>query len=70
MEVVKKRSKLWYIVPLVFSVVGGIILYFILRNSDKKLAGNCFKIGVLNFVLQFVISIAIQMFITGPINTG
>ena len=41
----RKRSAWWYIVPVLFSMIGGIISFFILRNDDPKLAKNCLIIG-------------------------
>ena len=41
----RKRSAWWYIVPVLFSLIGGIISFFILRNDDPKLAKNCLIIG-------------------------
>ena len=70
MEVVRQRSKAWYLLPILLHTVGGLLAYFILRNSDKRLAKRCLKFGLLNLALQFFGSILIQMFITGPILTN
>jgi len=41
----RKRSNWWYIVPILFSLLGGIIAFFILRKDDPRLAKNCLIIG-------------------------
>lgn len=43
----KKRSPLWYELPLFLQVIGGIIAYFVLRKDDPKLARRCLILGIL-----------------------
>ena len=42
----KERSSLWYALPLVFSIIGAVVAYFILRRDDPSKARNCLIIGV------------------------
>ena len=44
---VKKRSPLWYELPLILSIIGGIIAYYKIRKDDPKKARNCLIIGSL-----------------------
>jgi len=44
---VKKRSPLWYELPLLFSIIGGAIAYFLIKNDDPKRAKNCLYIGII-----------------------
>jgi len=46
LELTTKRSNFWYILPIVFGVLGGIIAYFILRKSDPQKAKICFFVGI------------------------
>jgi signal peptidase len=57
----KKRSPLWYELPLLFSIIGGLIAYFMIRKDDPKKARNCLIIGsLLIFVIVFYVgSIAV-----------
>ena len=52
------RSKWWYLVPIFFSIIGGLIAYFILRKDDPKLAMNCFIIGLIISGIGIVFSLA------------
>ena len=45
----KNRSKLWYILPIFFSIVGGIIAYFVIREDDPSKAKNCLWLGIILF---------------------
>jgi CDP-diglyceride synthetase len=53
----RKRSRWWFLLPIFFSVVGGIIAYFVLKDDDKRLAKNCLYLGILLTVIGFVIGI-------------
>jgi len=44
-------SKLWYLVPIVFNLIGGLIAYFAVKPSDEKSAKKMLAIGVLSFIL-------------------
>ena len=48
----KTRSDWWYLLPILFSFIGGLISYFVLKNDDPKKAKYCLCIGL---VLSFSI---------------
>jgi hypothetical protein len=50
----RKRTNLWYLVPSLTGIIGGIIAYFILRNDDPKKAKNCLIIGIIVVVLVII----------------
>jgi len=54
----KERSGAWYLAPILFSLIGGIVAYFVVRNDDPKLARNCLVIGVVIFIVVYSIIIA------------
>jgi len=62
----KKRSVFWYILPAIFSIVGGVIAYYILKNDDPSKAKNCLWLGIvlIAFYLAYYIffSIIISIF--------
>ncbi|KAF6243968.1 hypothetical protein C6988_00715 [Nitrosopumilus sp. b1] len=62
----KERSSLWYALPLVFSIVGAITAYYILKKDDPTKAKNSLWIGVclLAFYLAYylVFSVMLEMF--------
>ncbi len=47
----KKRSVLWYVLPALLSIVGGIISYLVLKNDDPEKAKNCLWLGIILFAL-------------------
>ena len=46
-EKTTERSPLWYELPLLFSIIGGIIAYYKIRKDDPKKARNCLILGSL-----------------------
>lgn len=50
----RPRSNLWFLLPIFFGIIGGIIAYFILRNDDPNKAKNCLYLGVALMVAGLV----------------
>ncbi len=44
-------SGLWYLVPIVFSLLGGLVAYVALRDRDENMAGKCLGLGIVVFIL-------------------
>jgi hypothetical protein len=42
----RKRSAIWYLLPIFMGIVGGIIGYFEVRNDDPRLAKRLLYIGL------------------------
>jgi len=45
LELTTKRSNLWYILPIVFGILGGIIAGLIIRKNDPRKALICVIVG-------------------------
>ena len=52
---VKRRSSFWFLLPILFNVIGGIIAYFIIKEDDPKKAKNCLYLGIILAVIPFVL---------------
>jgi hypothetical protein len=55
-------SKFWYLLPILFGIIGGLIMYLALRGRDAKMAKKGLLLGVLLIVAQIVISMAMLFF--------
>ena len=44
---VRTRSSLWFLLPVVFNILGGIIAYFVIKEDDPKKAKNCLYLGLI-----------------------
>ncbi len=63
---VRGRSRIWYVMPIFLSIIGGFIAYFLLRYDDPSKAKNCLWLGIILFVSYVgdyvVFSVMIEMF--------
>jgi len=51
---VHKRSAAWYLLPIFFSLLGGLIAYFIIRHDDPKKAKNCAILGIIIVLIPLI----------------
>ena len=58
----RTRSRAWYILPVFFGIIGGIIAYFAVKRDDPKLGNNCLKVGIIVFVINISLGLVIGFF--------
>ena len=46
-EATRYRSRVWYILPVLFSLPGGIVAFLALRYDDPDKAKNCLLLGMI-----------------------
>ncbi len=59
---IRRRSTLWFLLPVVFNVLGGIIAYFAIRDDDPKRAKSCLFLGIVLAaipILLFVVPVLV-----------
>lgn len=58
---VVKRSRVWYLLPIFFDLIGGIIAHVALRNDDPKTARNCLYLGFIltGLWISFIVILAV-----------
>jgi hypothetical protein len=44
---IKRRSSFWFLLPIIFNVIGGIIAFFIINEDDPRKARNCLYLGII-----------------------
>ena len=54
---VRRRSSLWFLLPIVFNIVGGVIAYFVIKEDDPKKAKNCLYLGLALVAILFLLII-------------
>jgi len=42
----KSRSNAWFLLPIIFGLIGGVIAYFVLRKDDSIKAKTCVCIAI------------------------
>lgn len=63
------RSRWWYILPIIFKVIGGVISYFAIRHDDPKKAKNCLYLGIIVTLAELVIFAVMHLLYLGYENT-
>jgi hypothetical protein len=59
---VRRVSRLWYFVPIIFGILGGLASYFLVRDRDKKFASKLLMIGVIRDILMIVTYAVLTLF--------
>ena len=52
------RSRLWYMLPILFNLLGGIVAFFAIRHDDLDKAKNCLLLGIILFIPFILLGIA------------
>ena len=55
----KIRSRWWYLVPIFFGLIGGIIAYFAIRRDDPQKAKKCLWVGIILTVINIIVNISL-----------
>jgi hypothetical protein len=54
-----RRSGWWYLLPLLFGIIGGVIAYFIIKQDDPIKAKNCLKLGLVLLIIDIIFGFSI-----------
>ena len=55
----KTRRRTWYLLPIFFNIVGGIIAYFVLRHDDPQKAQRCLIVGTAVFAVNILFGLGL-----------
>ena len=61
----KPRSNAWFLLPIFFGVIGGIVAFFILRQDDLSKAKNCLYLGIAFMIFGIILNIFIASSVPG-----
>ena len=50
-----RRSRAWYLAPILFTIIGGVIAYLVLKDDDPQLAKRCVILGFVMIVVVLYI---------------
>lgn len=53
----RRRSNLWFFLPIFLGLIGGIIAYFVLRQDDPNKAKNCLYLGIILAIIGLMLNI-------------
>ena len=55
----KIRSRWWYLLPVLFGLIGAIIAYFAIRRDDPQKAKKCLYLGIILTAINIIINISL-----------
>ena len=55
----KTRSRAWYLVPIFFGLIGGIIAYFAIRKDDPEKEKKCLWVGIILSAINIIVNISL-----------
>ena len=61
----KQRSNAWFLLPIFFGMIGGIIAFFVLRSDSPSKAKNCLYLGIIFMIIGIIFNIAIGASLPG-----
>ena len=56
------RSGLWYLLPILIGIIGGVIAYFVIKQDDPIKAKNCLKLGIILLIINIILGISLSAF--------
>ena len=65
----KPRSNIWFLLPILFGIIGGVVAYFFLRHDDPNKAKKCLLLGLVFMAVGIVFNVAVTTSIPG-IDSG
>jgi len=65
-EIMEQPSALWYLVPFLFGILGGIVAYIAVKDKDEDMASGLLIFGIIWTVVAFVLYI---IFISSYLST-
>ena len=57
----KSRSNAWFLLPIFFGMIGGIIAFFVLRRDDPRKARNCLYLGIILMTIGIIVNVLVSM---------
>jgi pimeloyl-ACP methyl ester carboxylesterase len=67
-EIQRHHSRLWYLLPIFLSIIGGLVAYFLVRSSDPTIAKNSLFIGIIITVVSCAIAVAVYVAYVNDMN--
>ena len=53
----RSRSNAWFLLPIFFGIIGGVIAFFMIRQDDPSKAKNCLYLGLALMVVGIILNI-------------
>ena len=64
----KGPSKAWYLLPIFFGIIGGVIMFFVIKDEDRKMAKNGVILGVILTFVGIAIAVILNIAILAAVS--
>ena len=61
----KTRSNAWFLLPIFFGIIGGIIAFFMIRQDDPQKAKNCLYLGIAFMIVGIIFNMLVGVSVPG-----
>ena len=63
----KNPSKAWYLLPIFFGLLGGLVMYFIVRDDNKQMAKNGLILSVILTIVGIIFVVILNVIMLSTI---
>ena len=63
----KNPSKAWYLLPIFFGILGGLVMYFIVRDDNKQMAKNGLILSVILTIVGIIFVVVLNVIMLSTI---
>ena len=63
----KNPSKAWYLLPIFFGILGGLVMYFIVRDDNKQMAKNGLILSVILTIVGIIFVVILNVIMLSTI---
>jgi RsiW-degrading membrane proteinase PrsW (M82 family) len=63
----KNPSKAWYLLPIFFGILGGLVMYFIVRDDNKQMAKNGLILSVILTMVGIIFVVILNVIMLSTI---
>ena len=63
----KNPSKGWYLLPIFFGILGGLVMYFIVRDDNKQMAKNGLILSVILTIVGILFIVILNVIMLSTI---
>jgi RsiW-degrading membrane proteinase PrsW (M82 family) len=63
----KNPSKAWYLLPIFFGILGGLVMYFIVRDDNKQMAKNGLILSVILTIVGIILVVILNVIMLSTI---
>lgn len=66
----KHPSKAWYLLPIFLGIIGGLIMFFVLKDEDRKMAKKGLILSLVLTAVGIALGIAVQVAVLSAIGSN